>query len=112
MGTPLVGHYKYVNSVCVSPDSRCILSASADQTVRLKDLNFQQQLGDPLKFEDYVKHVSLSGDNHTVLSVCYNGAVSLRVMRSRKVALKFMFVGKILVLYSSSVSVSFEKDFS
>lgn len=109
VGTPLVGHNSDVICVCVSPDGRFILSASGDRTVRVWNLNYRQQLGEPLKFEDGVCHVSVSDDNHTVVSVCWNGAVSVWDMRSRKVAHKFNVHWKCL-LYSSDVSVLFQKN--
>jgi WD40 repeat protein len=48
----LRGHTSSITSICLSPDERHLVSASSDCSVRIWDLNTNEQTGDPLLHDD------------------------------------------------------------
>lgn len=60
-------------------------------------------------FEDEVHYVSVSGDNHTALSICSNGSVNVWDMHSRQVALNFQIDAN-WGFNPQRLSVDFEKN--
>lgn len=104
----LLGHEDAVYSVSMSPDGRHIISASSDKTVRVWDFSSREQVGEPIKFGESVRHVSVSNDNKTVVSIDINGVARLWDIHSRQVVLKFNFGPGTIV--SSDVSVNFQNN--
>ncbi|KAG2049033.1 hypothetical protein BDR06DRAFT_1012430 [Suillus hirtellus] len=58
------GHTKPVTSLCLSPDESHLVSASDDYSVRIWDLETNQQVGDPLWHDDGVEVVAMSSNGY------------------------------------------------
>jgi WD40 repeat protein len=65
LGRPLTGHTKEVNALAFTRDGRTMLTASADQTVRLWDLNVHAIAGQDA---DRVLSVTITRDHSPYLA--------------------------------------------
>jgi WD40 repeat protein/tRNA A-37 threonylcarbamoyl transferase component Bud32 len=73
LGPPLP--HPRILAVAFSPDSRTILTGSADHTARLWDAATGEPLGPPLRHPDAVSAVAFSPDGRAFLTACQDGAV-------------------------------------
>ena len=74
----LHGHDNTVSSVMFSPDGKCIVSGSSDQTIRLWDAETGELLRPPLKgHEDAVLCVVFSPDGKQILSGSHDQTIRL-----------------------------------
>jgi WD40 repeat protein len=74
----LHGHYNTVSSVMFSPDGKCIVSGSSDQTIGLWDAETGELLRPPLKgHEDAVLCVVFSPDGKRILSGSHDQTIRL-----------------------------------
>ncbi|GAA3384521.1 protein kinase domain-containing protein [Cryptosporangium minutisporangium] len=71
------GHTQWINAVAFSPDGRKIASGSGDSTVRLWDVEFRSQIGDPLKGHTGTVYRVRFSVNDLLASVGGDGAVRL-----------------------------------
>ncbi len=67
----LSGHIGTINSLAFTPDSKYILSASQDKTLKVWDLS-SKTAKYTVKFPQYVNSVSVSPDGSKVLAACGN----------------------------------------
>ncbi|KAG2158930.1 WD40-repeat-containing domain protein [Suillus bovinus] len=73
----LEGHTDFVYGIAISPNSRILASASADNTARLWSLDNGQPINSPLHHADTVRCVSFSTDGKLLLSGCENSNVNV-----------------------------------
>jgi WD40 repeat protein len=64
----LRGHTSSIRSVCLSPDERHLVSASSDCSVRIWDLNANEQVGHPLLHDDELWALSIPSDGRYIAS--------------------------------------------
>jgi eukaryotic-like serine/threonine-protein kinase len=64
-------------AVCFSPDSRTVLTGSADQTAQLWDVDTGKPWGQPLSHKSQVTAVSFNPDGRTILTGTRDGSVYL-----------------------------------
>jgi WD40 repeat protein len=76
--TPLTGHSDWVSDVDFSPDGKLLASASADNKVRLWDVESGQQRGEPLEGHTaWVNEVAFSPDGKLLASASLDKTVRL-----------------------------------
>ncbi|OAX34210.1 WD40 repeat-like protein, partial [Rhizopogon vinicolor AM-OR11-026] len=85
----LYGHTHPVRSICLSPDERYLLSASADCSVRIWDLKINQQVGEPLLHDDEPLSLAISSDGRYIAS---DGIEKIIYLWSIEAALKKKYV--------------------
>src|SRR5262249_18086016 len=73
----LEGHKYSVTSVAFSPDGRTLASASADQTVKLWDVQSRKEIKTLEGHKDYVLSVAFSPDGRTLASASGDRTVRL-----------------------------------
>ncbi|KAJ8590850.1 WD40 repeat-like protein [Rhizopogon salebrosus TDB-379] len=64
----LRGHTNRVNSICLTHDERHLVSASLDYSVRIWDLNTNEQIGDPLLHDDELLAIAIATDGRYIAS--------------------------------------------
>ncbi len=64
----MFGHTLYVNSVVVSPDSKYVVSGSADGTIRVWDLSTGESICTLEGHNDWVNSVAVSPESKYIVS--------------------------------------------
>ncbi|KAJ8581196.1 WD40 repeat-like protein [Rhizopogon salebrosus TDB-379] len=64
----LRGHTNLVNSICLTGDQRHLVSASSDYSVRIWDLNTNEEAGDPLLHDDEPWALAIPSDGRYIAS--------------------------------------------
>jgi WD40 repeat protein len=72
----LEGHARWVMAVAVTPDSRRVVSASVDQTLRLWDLEGGKEVA-TFTGESGINSCAVSPDGQTIIAGEYSGQVHL-----------------------------------
>jgi WD40 repeat protein len=71
----LEGHTHLVYAITLSQDQRFLISASADNTARLWNLDTNLPLGPPLQHKDFVRCAALSADGTVLVTGCQDTKV-------------------------------------
>jgi len=73
------GHTDFVRSLCLSLDGCHLVSGSDDYSVRIWDLETNQQVGDPLWHDDRISAVAMSSDGRYFASAMYGPSAKVYV---------------------------------
>jgi len=80
----LEGHSKEVYSVAFSPDGKTLASASADNTIKLWNLQSQKPIATLAGHSDWVYSVAFSPDGKTLASASWDNTIKVWNLQSQK----------------------------
>ena len=80
---PAFEHDGAITDIAISPTSRIVATASADQTLRLWEMESGSLLGKPIEFDSVVEAVVFSPSGTKVVSACRDGSVMFWDVASR-----------------------------
>jgi WD40 repeat protein len=85
----LKGHKEWVNDVAFIPDTRLLVTGSADKSLRVWDLDTGKQVGEPLLGHDAeVWRIAASPEGRWIVSGGYNGSILVWEVATNKTELK------------------------